>query len=146
MVSQAEVSVRQLITPDMQPHQQLFYYEKAAGLYEVLLDGRYGGIWEAALVWDYMHCASLLGEMDRHSEADAYMEKIFAVWEGHMGARESIQISDLLFIKENPKRKHPGISFVRQMQKMLEEPRLAPYHEKIQDYLTRYADCFKIKI
>lgn len=48
MVSQAEVSVRQLITPDMPPRQQLFYYEKAAGLYEILLDGtvrRYiGGI------------------------------------------------------------------------------------------------------
>ena len=97
-------------------------------------------------MWDYMHCASLLGEMDRHSEADAYMEKIFAVWESHLNARGSIQISDLLFIKGYPKIKHPGISFTQQMQKMREDPHLAPYHEKIQDYLTRYADCFKIKI
>ena len=146
MVSQAEVSVRQLITPDMPPRQQLFYYEKAAGLYEVLLDGRYGGIWEGALVWDYMHCASLLVELDRHSEADAYMKKIFTVWDGHLNARGSIQISDLLFIKGYPKMKHPGISFTQQMQKMLEEPRLVSYHKKIQDYLTRYSECFKIKI
>ena len=146
MVSQAEVSVRQLITPDMPSREKLFYYKKAAGLYEVLLDGRYGGIWEAALVWDYMHCASLLVEMDRHSEADAYMEKIFAAWDRHMGARESIQISDLLFISGFPRAKHPGISFVRQMQKMREDPHLAPYHEKITGYLTRYSEYFKIKI
>ena len=93
-----------------------------------------------------MHCASLLVELDRHSEADAYMKKIFTVWDGHLNARGSIQISDLLFISGFPKAKHPGISFTQQMQKMLEEPRLVSYYKKIQDYLTRYSDCFKIKI
>ena len=146
MVSQAAVSVRQLITPDMTPREKLYYYEKSAGLYEILLDGRYGGVFEGALVWDYMHCASLLVELDRHSEADAYMEKIFAVWESHLNARGSIQISDLLFIKGYPKINHPSRSYVQQMQEMLKDLRLAPYHEKIQDYLTRYAECFKIKI
>ena len=146
MVSQAEVSVRQLITPDMPPRQQLFYYEKAAGLYEILLDGRYGGIFEGVLVWDYMHCAALLLELGQGAEADAYMEKIFTVWDGHLNARESIQISDLLFISGFPKVKHPGINFTHQMQKMLEDLHLAPYHEKIRDYLTRYAECFKIKM
>ncbi|MBQ1976385.1 MAG: helix-turn-helix domain-containing protein [Clostridia bacterium] len=146
MVSQAEVSVRQLITPDMPPHQKLFYYQKAAGLYEILLDGRYGGILEGSLVWDYMHCASLLRELEQSTEADFYMEKIFAVWDGHLNARESIQISDLLFLSGYPKIKHPGVCFVQQMKTMLEDAHLAPYHEKIQDYLTRYAECFKIKI
>ena len=74
------------------------------------------------------------------------MEKIFAVWDRHLNARESIQISDLLYISGFPRVKHPGASFTHQMQKMLEEPRLVSYHEKIQDYLTRYAECFKIKI
>ena len=146
MVSQAEVSVRQLITPDMTPREKLFYYQKAAGLYEILLDGRYGGILEGSLVWDYMHCASLLRELEQATEADSYMEKIFAVWDGHLNARQSIQISDLLFLSGYPKIKHPGVCFVQQMKTMLEDAHLAPYHEKIQDYLTRYAECFKIKI
>lgn len=40
-VDLAECSVRQLILPDMPPHEKLFYYQKAAALLETVLDGKY---------------------------------------------------------------------------------------------------------
>ncbi|MBQ8448669.1 MAG: helix-turn-helix transcriptional regulator [Clostridia bacterium] len=84
MTDVAECAVRQLLKPEMTPAEKVFYYKKAAALYETVLDGKYGGVYDVPLIFDYGNIATFLMAQGNEYEAEEYISKIIGVLEKHL--------------------------------------------------------------
>ncbi len=96
MIDLAECSIRQLILPEMSPEDKIFYYRKAAALYEAVLDGQYGGIYDIALFCDYANLASLLMQIGKIEEAKMYTEQVLMGLEKHLSSAERRRKPELI--------------------------------------------------
>ena len=71
-------------------------------MYEVVLDGKYGGFYEVPLLYNYYkiakHC-TLLGNRER---AEEYLSRIFVALEKHLTGGESAEKSKLLYSTSLP--------------------------------------------
>ncbi len=76
MVDTAECAVRQMIAPDMPCEEKLYLYQRAAALYEAVLDDGFAGFYDIPLLCDYAHTVMLLFAMERKSEAERYLLKM----------------------------------------------------------------------
>ena len=87
----AECSIRQLILPDMLPTEKIFYYQRAAALYEAVLDDKYAGFYDPPLLCDYRELAVNYVRAGQPDNAAAYIRRIFAALERQMNdaAREN---------------------------------------------------------
>lgn len=92
----AECCVRQLITPDMPLEEKLFYYQKAAGLYEVVLDSKYEGFYDPPLLYNYYNIAAIYVKLGRSEIAADYMKRIFEALKKHMADSPEENKSKLL--------------------------------------------------
>jgi len=86
-----------LILPDMLPKEKLFYYLKAAALYETILDGKYAGFYDPPLLCDYLKIAVLYEQMGQRDKAEEYVHRIVCMLERHMIASEHSNQSKLLY-------------------------------------------------
>ena len=98
----AECAIRQLIQPDMSPEEKLFYYQKAAALYETVLDGKYAGFFDPPLLWDYYEIAKLYVLLEQPQKAEEYVCRIFEALERHMTKEEMENKSKLLYATTLP--------------------------------------------
>ena len=96
-VDLAECSVRQLLLPDMSPAERLSYYQKAAALYEVVLDGKYGGFYDLPLLNDYYKIAKYHVQLGQSDQAAEYVDRILKALEKHMIDAEQENNSKLLY-------------------------------------------------
>lgn len=76
-VDMAECAIRQLVVPGMDPRDKLYFYEKAAALYEVILDGKFGGFWDIPLLANYAQLATLHIWLGEDEKGEEYVNKIF---------------------------------------------------------------------
>ncbi len=77
----AECSIRQLIKEPMSYEERLFYYKKAAALYEIVIDDKFAGFWDIPLLCDYAEIVKLLYLLDKKEESREYIEKMLFVTE-----------------------------------------------------------------
>jgi len=145
LVDLAECSIRQLILPDMPLEEKLFYYQKAAMLYETVLDSKFAGHYDPPLITDYYEIAIIhtqLGEMDKAAE---YVDRILEVLERHMSEAEKENMSKLLYAAVFPN--HASFEQLCQsvLRQMLANPKLEPFKDKMQDIYERYSDYFSLK-
>ncbi len=145
LIDLSECSVRQLVNSDMPSNEKLFYYQKAATLYETILDGKFAGHYDPPLVADYYEIAKIhtqSGEMDK---AEEYVERILEVLERHMSETEKKNKSKLLYaaILHN----HAPFEQVCQnmLWQMLNNPKFEPFKDKIQDMYERYSAYSSLK-
>lgn len=136
----AECSVRQLITPDMPPEEKLFYYQKAAALYETVLDGEYAGFYDPPLLSDYYEIAVLYTELGQSDEAGTYINRIFTALEKHLTETEKTNKSKLLYATAPPNTVPAEQLCKKLLQTMLNTPELEPFKEKTSAMLTRYEE------
>ena len=132
LVDNAECCIRQLIRPDMTDEEKLFYYEKAAELYEVVLDGKYAGSFDPPLLYDYYEMAILyvkLGETDKAAE---YVERICQNLRRHMAEEERGEKSKLLYATTISNATSTESLCKKLLQMMLSAPELAPYRKKLE--------------
>ncbi len=145
LIDLAECSVRQLVMSDMKPSEKLFYYQKAALLYETVLDGKFAGHYDLPLAADYYEIAKIhtqSGEMDK---AEEYVDRIFEVLERHMSETEKENKSKLLYAAILPNHT-PFEQLCRNLlREMLENPMLETFKDKIQDIYERYSAYFSLK-
>ena len=135
-----ECSIRQLILPEMQPTEKLFYYQKAASLYETLLDGKYGGFYDPALLHDYLQIASLYMELGQKEQADEYVHRIFSILEKHLNDEEKANTSKLLYFSHLPNTASTEENCKKILQGMLNTPSLAPFKQDVSDMLQRWKE------
>lgn len=92
----AECCIRQLITEDMSPEEKLFYYQRAAALYEAVLDDKYAGFYDPPLLSNYRYIAETYMQLQEYEKAREYVYRIFAALEKHMDEAQRQNTSRLL--------------------------------------------------
>lgn len=137
----AECAIRQLVKNEMPTEEKLFYYKKAAALYEVLLQDSFGGFWDPPYVVDCTIVAALLAESGKADEAKIYLDKAFAVMERHLHPEKCVPSP--LLTGTAPKN---GIPYENKCKdilgKMLKDPRLSDFHTEILELAKRYYKHF----
>lgn len=136
-VDLAECSVRQLILPDMAPEEKLFYYQKAAALLEIVLDGKYAGFYDPPLMADYCEIAAVYASLGETEKAKEYLSRIFMALERHMSEAGKGNTSALLHsaYPQNSAKTEP--MFIKLLQNMMNRPELKPFKGEISDMLER---------
>ncbi len=138
-----ECAIRQLITPEMSAEEKLYYYKKAAALYEIVLDDKYGGFWDVPLLCDYSQIASLLVTLGDPKEAASYIDRILKILEKHLRPRDQKDISGLLNPPSPAKNVPAGQRTVQLLNNMLNDPSLSAFKEPIAAFLKKYTEYGK---
>ncbi len=141
----AECSVRQLILPDMPSNEKLFYYQKAAALYEVVLDGKYAGFYDTPLLFDYAEIAIISAEIGQTDTAEKYIDRIESVLEKHISGADDENKSKLLHSASVR-----GVAATEKMckgvlQRLLNAPKLEGFKERILNFQKRYCEYVSSK-
>ncbi len=144
-VDLTECSVRQLILPDMPLQEKLFYYKKAAMLYETVLDGKFAGFYDPPLIADYYHIAKIYTQAGQMDEASEYIDRILKIVERHMNEAEKENKSKLLCATVFPNHTPFERTCRKQLGQMLKNPIFEPFRDKIQDMYERYSAYFSLK-
>ena len=144
LIDLAECSVRQLIREDMLPEEKLYYYRKAAALYETVLDGCYGGFYDVPLICNYANIASLLVQIGQNEEARAYVDRVMNVLAMHMSDTEREPISRLLYSSVAPGQTSIEELCVQVLCNMLQDGNLSVYEDVIRDMRQRYGSFFSV--
>ena len=138
LIDLAECSVRQLILPGMPPEEKLFYYRKAAALYETVLDGKFAGFYDPPLLSDYYQMAKLYRELGETDKAAEYVDRILAALERQMTDRGTQSTSALLYASDVPNAVPFEQTCRKLLRQMLDAPELAPWKNEIQSMAERY--------
>ncbi len=141
-VDLAECAIRQLITPEMPPVEKLFYYQKEASLYEVVLDGKYGGFFDPPLLFNYAEIAILLMRLGRREEAYGYIRRILSALERHQS--EAARTDHSVFVySTSPHNYTPAeVTCKKLLRKLVDAPEQAPFTDEIASFAERYNDYF----
>jgi hypothetical protein len=116
----------------MSEEEKLFYYQKAAALYEVVLDGKYAGCYDPPLLYDYYEIAVLYANIGQSEKAEEYVDLICQILTRHIREGEKAEKSKLLYATAIPNAT-PTESLCKQLlQMMLSAPELTPYRKKFE--------------
>jgi len=137
-IDMSEVSIRQLILPDMTPQEKLFYYQKAAALYETVLDGKYAGFYDPPLLFDYVAIAKIYVQLGETDEAEKYINRILAALEKHMIESEKENKSKLLYATTLRNAVPPEQICQRLLHNMISTPAFEIFKDKIAVVQNRY--------
>ena len=133
----AECGIRQLITSEMPPEEKLFYYQKAAALYEVVLDGKYAGFYDPPLLWNYAETAIIYVQLGRMDEAAEMIRRIAETIKRHT-TKEREEKSKLLYTASLPNAVAPEQMCRALFQKLLTTPELESFREKVTSLQKEY--------
>ncbi len=137
-IDRTECCVRQLILPDMPPEEKLFYYQKAAALYEIVLDGKYSGFYDPPLLYNYCEIASIYVQLGQMDMAKKYINRIFEALERHMTASPEENKSKLLY-STTLRNAVPTEQICKKLlQDMLSIPELEQFKDEILSIQKRY--------
>lgn len=136
-----ECAIRQLITKDMTAEEKLFYYLKAAALYENVLDDKYGGFYDVPLLCDYAEIASLYVQLEEHTLAKSYINRILSVIERHF--EKSKEKSLLLYATEISNTTPAKRRCLQLLNSMKGNPYLAQFKNEIECIKNNYSEFDK---
>jgi len=140
----AEKSIRQLITPEMDDAEKLYYYRKAAALFEVCLEDGYGGVYEEPLLENYVEIACCYARMEHTASAEEVVQKLLARLEKHIDPDAAKDFAPMISSRVRPLGYTPPESMVLGLlNKMLARPELAGCHAPIADWERRYREQFR---
>ena len=137
MVDIAECAIRQLLKPEMSPEEKVFYYKKAAGLYETVLDGKYGGVYDVPLIFDYGNIAVFLMQKGDETEASEYIDKLIRTVERHTDTSCHTH-SSLLHDAEYPKAPVKEQSIKKILSDLQRSPELKSFRPSLTALYEKY--------
>lgn len=140
-----ECSVRQLIQPDMPLEEQLFYYQKAAALYETILDSKYAGFYDPPLLYNYYEIAAIYIRMGQSDVASNYINRIFNALEKHIVDQQKEPKSKLLYSTILPNSVPTEQICIALLKNMLKKPELETFKEEISVMLERFCQYYNVK-
>ena len=136
----AECCIRQLITDNMTLEEKLFYYQKAAALYEVVLDGKYAGVYDPPLISDYAEIAKIYVQLGQTDRAEEYINRIIATLEKHMIESEKENKSQILY-STTLRNSVPTEQICKKLlQNMVNIPEFEQFKDKISALKSRYEE------
>ncbi len=135
-----ECAVRQMVSEKMSSEEQLYYYQKAAALYEIVLDGKYGGLYDIPLIRDYCKIADLLMTAGEQERAEMYIDRIISVIERHLSAEERKKTSVFLSEDAFTQKLRVEKSCKGLLCAMLQNKNFALFSQKIAQNLRKYCE------
>lgn len=141
LIDLAECSIRQLILPDMSLEEKLFYFRKAAEIYEIVLDKKYAGFYDPPLFSNYYNIAVLNVKLGRIDEAREYVDRILCGLEKHMNDEKYCK-SELLYTTKICNATPVDKSCKILLKNMLECVELDVFKDEIMRMLERYSNYF----
>lgn len=142
LIDMAECSIRQLIPPDAPPDEALFYYKKAAQLYEAVLDGQYAGFYDSAMLYDYYMVVVQYMKLGQPEAAEDYFRRIEATLERHLNEDSKKYKSKLLYDTKITNHTTPEKMAKSALIHMLRIPELEPFRERILTLQKRYCEYY----
>ena len=133
-----ECCVRQLILPDMPLEEKLFYYQKAAALYETVLDGKYAGFYDPPLLYDYFEIAKIHVKLGQLEIAADYVKRILEALEKHISDSEKENKSKLLYSTSIPNATPTEQVCKKLLQRMISCSELGSFKAEISDLNDRF--------
>ncbi len=135
-----ECAVRQLVTDDMSAEEQLYYYKKAAELYEIVLDHQHGGFYDIPLLGDYYKIVELLIETGDSVQAEMYIDRIISIFELRLSEDKKEKTSVFLpqyALSDHIIRIEKSCEML--FHTMLQNEKFTLFHEKIYQLSQRYS-------
>lgn len=142
MIDGTECCVRQLILPDMSLEEKLFYYQKAAALYETVLDGTYAGCYDPPLLSNYCKIAEIYMKLGQEEKAADYIYRILEALERHVTEFQKENRSKLLYATVIPNAVPTEQICKKLLQNMLNIPELEVFKEDISNMLDRFHEYY----
>ena len=123
----------------MSPEEKLFYYQKAAALYEVILDGKYAGFYDSPFLWNYAEIAIIYVGLGRPEDAAEYVHRILKALEKHMDEEQMQNKSKLLYATRLPRGAvTPEQCCQSLFRKLMTAPELESFRSEIAETQKRY--------
>lgn len=141
LVDVAECAIRQLLRPEMSSSEKVFYYKKAASLYETVLDGKYGGIYDVPLIFNYGNIATFLMDDGKEDEAEKYIKKLICTIEKHLDTAKQ-EYSVLLYDPESPSTAIKEQSIKKILRDLQNVTLLRKFKLMLSDVYTKYVSVF----
>ena len=131
-----ECSIRQLCSDSTPAQDAVFYYKAAASLYEIVLDGKFGGNYDIPLLCDYATLIRLYSKLGQTENADEYFGRTCALLDRFfVRTRET---SKLLYSPDLPGHAPARKSIQAILRQLCEDQVTARYHERIKSYIVRF--------
>ena len=140
----AECSVRQLIVPEMTPKEKLYYYQKAAALYEAVLDGKYAGFYDFPLLHDYCEIAKIYVRTEQPDFAENYINRVLASIEKHFSDNERNNPSALLFSTAPKNVTSAEQLYMSLLNEMLKTQEFRQFHRSIAEQKRKFDEFISL--
>ncbi len=140
----AECAVRQMIKPEMPPQEKLYYYQKAAGLYEVLLDDKFGGLYDIPLLCNYATIVKLYALLGQKDKVDVYAQRLLAMLERFRDPIKQNETSPFIPCTFPKHFKSPFDNCVKLLEEILNASAFDDYKEPLEALLRELQEKAKI--
>lgn len=121
---------------------QLYYYKKAADIYEVIFEDKFGGGYENNLLNYYYQMAVISASLKKEDKAGQYVGRILTILSRHLNDKD-IQDTTLL-LNSVPMTIVKAVKDSKALLcLMLEKEELKPFHNEIADFKNSYFKYFK---
>ncbi len=141
MVDRAECAVRLLMRADMPAEEQLTLLRTAVALYDTVLGDSYGGFWDIQRLTDLSMIAGLCMEQGWQKDADAAMARLLALLEAHTRPSHERPVASLVGDPAPRGYPTPEVLVCRLLDAILENDRLAAYHQAVLSLQQRLPPC-----
>ncbi len=144
MIDMVECEVRQLISNEMTLEEKLYYYKKAAEVYETVLDNKYAGFFDVPVLCDYANIVSLLMQSGDSEHAEMYMNRILYMLERHLSEDDKKETSKLLYSAYIPNSIPAEQSCIKLFDDMINNANFENFKEPILELYERYKKYFNM--
>ena len=144
MIDSAECCIRQLITPEMGELEKLFCYQRAAALYEIVLDGKYAGFYDPPLLYNYAEIAKIYVQLGKIDMAEEYINRILEVLDRHTSAVSKKEHSKLLYATTLPNAASTEQMCKKLLENLLESSYFEVFRSKISALYDRYCKYYEL--
>lgn len=143
LILHADKVLWQLARPDLPPEQRLYYYLKAATLFETVLEGKFAGFYENFLVEKYVKITETYVLMGENGKAAEYMKKVLFSMDRYLTGVGVDETSPLLFPEWQTEPIKPlGYLYCSLCDVMLRLPVFEQFKEDVTKMRDRFLDQY----
>lgn len=140
-LSYAQAECKAIASSDIPQEEKLYFRQKALVILELISDGKYSGVMDAEIMLACRNAAGLCLSLGKHSEAQDYMERIFALIGRRINEEERGIEQRLLFCKLKSELSDPpeaDISCLNMLKNMSRSALFSEWKEQLSDLAYQY--------
>ncbi|MBQ8862422.1 MAG: helix-turn-helix transcriptional regulator [Clostridia bacterium] len=145
LLSFAHQGCSMLAQMDMPTEEKLYFQIKSAEIFEIITEGKYGGVLDAELILAYKNIVISLITLGRQEETREYMERIFALTERRMSANKEELTLYKISESELPDPKGTDKFIMDLLKNMAKSKHFNEWSERLSATAERYEKYYETK-